>query len=192
MKTAVSANASKTLPTKYLIILEHFYYESLGLSESCDTHLKGEKTKEDGVLFAKGTLIYDKIDPMVERGLVATARLLILNSQTIAYIKIIDLLKTIYSADKKKLKKVIKYENDFNKFTAYSIESFDRYWNVSHLHIDLKGERWQKHFNIQHSCMGVPALSELYLNIEKLAQMSASLSEELVKPVLIEKEMMFE
>jgi hypothetical protein len=144
------------------------------------------------MLWAEGVVLYEQVDPMIERGIIATSRLLISDGETISFPRVSNIMSALHRSDTDMLKDIKLHKKDFNEIKLSSGESFDRFWNVRHLHIDINDERYDKQFAIMHSCMGPPAVAELFSNIERISQTLEKFSKSIVKPTLIKAQLVYE
>ena len=180
------------LPADYLTVLELFHLEGEHLVEACSSHLAQYTVGPDSELWAEGTIFYESIDPMVERGIVATTRLFLSENETIAFSRVANITVQINRANLKRVKAIRSYKKEFQKLKAQSMDSFDRFWNVSHLHRDISDKRHERQYNILHSCQGIPAMAELFLAIESMTHIIRDFDAEIVRPILIAENQLFE
>src|SRR5688500_15359297 len=123
-------------------VLELFHYETMQLKKSCSQNLKSYMTDEDNELYAAGIKLYEAIDPMIESGLIATSRLFLLESQTIYFPKICNIISEMRRSDTELIERIRALKNKFIEVKRNSSADFDGFWNVNHLHLDIKGERY--------------------------------------------------
>ena len=58
------------------------------------------------------------------------------------------------------------------------------FWNVEHLHKDISDHRFQKYFNLRHSCAGPGTTTQLYDALIEVNLLINKLDSEYVEPIL--------
>lgn len=168
-------------------ILDLFHTESATLSDSTKKYFKYHILEEDGELWAAGTKFYDPIDLLTERGILATARMLLVKEETISFNRVSQILLSDFYTTKNDKKGIISLQSKFKKLRIESNEVFDMFWHVTHLHKDISDERFIKHFNLMHSCAGPGTYTRLYDHIVEFSELFDNLDDEFVIPVLTSK-----
>lgn len=176
----------KILEDNQLTILKLFCNEALQLKSACFTHLVSTVTDETGELYDAGTLLYNDIDPMVERGIVATARLFLSENETIFIGRVANMALRFYRDDALKIKEIREFKKAIEKVRAESRDVFDRYWNVTHLHLDINDNRYEEQHNIFASCRGPLQYAYLLKTIEEISDLASNLSRQVIRPMLLE------
>lgn len=166
-------------------VLEMFHAESETLRAAIKKHFQSHILEEDGELFAAGFKYYDQIGLLIERGILATARMLIVKNETISFNRVAHILITEFYNNKKAKANIDNTRAAFKELRTASNEVFDMFWHVSHLYKDISDERFIKHFNLMHSCAGPGTYTQLYDHIVQFSEIVAELDEKYVVPVLI-------
>jgi hypothetical protein len=172
------------IPTS-IDILDLFHIESSTLSEAIKQKFKHYLVKEDSMLWAPGTKLYERVDPLLERGIIATARMLLVKDETISFNRVSEILISEFCTKKKDEEDIKSLSKIFKALRTESNEVFDMFWHVSHLHKDISDERYIKHFNLMHSCAGPPTYALLYDHLIEFSNIISSLDDNYVMPVLI-------
>ncbi len=172
-------------------VLDMFHAESETLNTAIKKHFKYHILEEDGELFAAGSKFYDSVDLLVERGLLATARMLIVKNETISFNRVSQILLSEFYTKKKDRAKIDDIQATFKSLRAKSNEVFDMFWHVSHLHKDISDDRFIKHFKLMHSCAGPGRYTQLYDHLEKFSEIITELDSKYVVPVLIKTSRIF-
>ncbi len=82
-------------------VLDMFHAESETLYNAIRKHFKYHILEEDGELFAAGSKFYDSVDLLIERGILATARMLIVKNETISFNRVSQILLSEFYTKKK-------------------------------------------------------------------------------------------
>lgn len=168
-----------------LDVLDMFHTESATLSNSIKQHFKHHVPEEDGELWAAGTKFYDPIDLLTERGILATARMLLVKEETISFTRVVQILLSDFYPKKKDKRGILALQSRFKTLRQESNEVFDMFWHVSHLHKDISDERFVKHFNLMHSCAGPGTYTTLYDHITDFSIIIDELDREYIVPILV-------
>mgnify|MGYP003480486799 FL=1 len=82
-------------------VLEIFHIEAERFDEAIRNNFNVEVLRQDGELFPSGTRIYKHIDPIIERGIVATSRLLIVKGETSSFQSVCKLVNSELRAERR-------------------------------------------------------------------------------------------
>src|SRR5687768_3603324 len=107
-----------------LDVLDMFHPESATLSSSIKQYFKHHILEEDGELWATGTKLYDPIDLLIERGILATARILLVKEETISFNRVTQILISDFYPKKKDKQGIIALQSNFKTLRTESNEVF--------------------------------------------------------------------
>ena len=176
---------SQIIHSNQVIIFEIFLQESSELRAACRKHLKRHVTGKDGMLFEEGTVLFDSVEPMVFRGMIATSRLFMSSEQTLNLIKVANIVSATHKKNAQLIQEIRDLKKRFRQLVINSADTFDRYWNVTHLHKDLSDNRYARQYNISHSCMGPLEHAQVCMYLEELSQILGIFTERFINPILI-------
>lgn len=134
--------------------------------------------------------IEGKIDPIVEKGLVVLAREFLDKHETVAFIRVVNIVSKYYRSDEEKQSRLKEYKRAWNKvfdrnplFSIGPVENpltnrelFDMVAYSNHIHTDISKdtERFAKYESIIKSWVGPIAeiqLHSMLINIQRLTQL---------------------
>ncbi len=175
--------------------LSLFYQESEVLADACIRYLKHEMTTTTGTIFFDAPFkLYQLVDPIIERGLVATIRLFMGQdkTRTLRLPEIISIVRREYVGETSTQARLLEIKRQFNSLEVEHREVLDRFWNVTHLHIDMTSDpaRYTKQFNARHGCVGPVEVSLVFSCIEQVAALAQETCVNFVRPILEREELL--
>ena len=168
-------NASSDLITA---IIERFDREVSELRRCCNLMHFTTSTKDDE-LFYQGFILCDPLILADERSAVVIVRLMMSNSDDISLSRMIELVDDDSCR--------VELGSQLGILESEYKAVFERYAYIEHIHSDItkNNERYVEHYQIKHSCRGVPDRARFYQYMQRVLLLAEQVFKNLIPDALM-------